>query len=103
MPNFIDSFQYTASDEINTSNPANVLLFVGEVPVPEDGIVNLPLFTVEGYNPTDIVTVQLSSAQGASLTLFDTSGVSFVSGNERRQFDHRQRRGAGSELCAWTR
>ncbi len=77
---FIDSFQYTASDEIDTSNPANVLLFVGEVPVPEDGIVNLPLFTVEGYNPTDIVTVQLSSAQGSSLTLFDTTGVSFVSG-----------------------
>ncbi len=79
-PDFIDSFQYVASDEMSDSNPGTVLLFVGDVPVPEDGLVGLPLFTVEGYSPTETVSARLSSSKGASLTLFDTTGVSFVSG-----------------------
>lgn len=77
---FIDSFTYTVSNELEFAS-AVATLYVGEVPVPEDVNVRLPLFTVEFLSPQEFVTVQLTSVQGASLTLFNTSGILFESGN----------------------
>lgn len=76
---FIDSFVYFASDEGSTV-PGFVTLYVGEVPIPEDINILIPLFTVESTNPNDITTVTLSSSVGSSLLLFQTNGISFLSG-----------------------
>lgn len=79
--NFVDSFVYFTSDEVATSNPGFVTLFVGEVPVPEDITVPLAIFNVEFGTPSEMVVVDLSATQGGNLTLLDTLGITFLSGS----------------------
>jgi hypothetical protein len=77
---FVDGFVYTISNEIDFAS-AFAVLYVGQVPAFEDVNAPLPLFTVESFSPQEFVTVELTSDQGASLTLFNTAGIAFDSGN----------------------
>ncbi len=78
---FVDHFLYTATNGTDSSNPTDVTLFAGGVPVPFDQPTSLPIFGVEYEVPTDIADVSLYSPQGASLTLLDTTGITFTYGN----------------------
>ncbi len=77
---FVDTFFYSATTGGPFISNGFVFLYVGAVPGFEDSPTFLPVFTVENAAPFDFVSVQLSSAQGASLTLFNTFGITFDAG-----------------------
>ena len=75
---FVDQFTYAASDG-TSSSPTTVKLFVGEVPIDFTQPTMIPVFSVETLSPDDVVQVNLDSPRG-SLTLLDTTNISFDSG-----------------------
>lgn len=76
-PYFVDGFAYTADNGVSSTNTAFVTFYAGEVPVDFDQPLLIPIFGVEYETPADFVQVDLASFSGASLTVFDPTGITF--------------------------